>query len=80
MSRGRIADISEAAGLCGVPSPPPLRDVLHALGEHGADCPGVLDVDVIDARAITTFQVPTDVAAFYGHHERFFEEDEPTFA
>jgi len=69
-------------------SPPPLRDVLHGLGDYVADSaepagtrsPGVLDVDVIDKRAITTFEVPADVAAFYGHTERFFEEDEPTFA
>lgn len=65
------------------PDPPTLRDVLHTIGDHGAAGargPGVLDVEVIDQRAITTFEVPADVAAFYGHHERFFEEDEPTFA
>jgi molybdenum cofactor cytidylyltransferase len=57
-------------------NPPPLRDVLHRLESVGE----VVDVAVEDKRAITDFDVPEDVAAFYGESARFFEEDEPTFA
>lgn len=62
-------------------SPPTLRDVLHSLPAWQADRPGgVLDVDVVDPRATTAFDVPADVLAFYGEPARFFEEEEPTTA
>ncbi len=57
-------------------SPPPLREVLQRLESAGA----VVDVVVDDKRAITDFDVPADVMAFYGESARFFEQDEPTFA
>lgn len=61
--------------------PPTLRDVLHALGPYRPDQGGgVLDVEVVDARAITDFDVPADVAGFYGQSARFFADEEPTFA
>ena len=57
-------------------SPPPLRELLQRLEAAGE----VVDVVVDDKRAITDFDVPADVMAFYGESARFFEEDEPTFA
>ncbi|MFO0552553.1 MAG: NTP transferase domain-containing protein [Polyangiaceae bacterium] len=54
------------------PTPPPLRDVLHALDK------AVLDVPVPDPRATTDLDTPEDVVAFYGSAPRFFVEDEPT--
>ncbi len=55
--------------------PPTLRELLHALAEAGQ----VADVDVVDRRAVTGFDAPEDVVAFYGEGARFFEEDEPTY-
>ncbi len=56
--------------------PPSLSEVLTRLAAEGR----VADVVVEDKRAITDFDLPEDVLAFYGEAARFFEEDEPTFA
>ncbi|NUP12466.1 MAG: NTP transferase domain-containing protein [Polyangiaceae bacterium] len=64
-----------------VNDPPTLREVLAALGDYDASKGGgALDVDVVDVRAVTGFDVPPDVQKFYGHEARFFEPEEPTFA
>ncbi len=61
-----------------VPEPPTLREVLKGLGPYRTEGGGVLDVDVVDVRAITELDVPEDVTRFYGHAARFFTEEEPT--
>lgn len=56
--------------------PPSLTEVVARLDEQGK----VADVAVEDKRAITDFDLPEDVLAFYGEAARFFGEDEPSFA
>ena len=58
-----------------------LRELLrHLEATPPSGTSGVLDVPVGDVRAVTGFDVPSDVAAFYGHAPRFFVEDDPTNA
>lgn len=63
------------------PVPPTLRDLLHGLGDFDPAHPEpgkVLDVAVVDDRAVTDFDVPEDVKNFYGHEARFFDDEEPS--
>ena len=55
-------------------APPPLRDVLAALGGD------VVDVPVGDRACVVGFDTPDDVAAWYGEVGSFYALDEPTFA
>lgn len=58
-----------------------LRAVLEALsraGEGDPSAPRVLDVPVTDRRAITAFDTPGELEAFYGRPTKFFLEDDPT--
>lgn len=57
-----------------------LRDLLRALEAAPPEgTAGVVDAATADRRAVTGFDTPDDVRAFYGHAARFFVEDEPTF-
>ncbi len=59
-----------------------LRAVLDDLAERAQrdpTAPQVVDVPVTDRRAITAFDVPADLEAFYGRPTKFFLDDEPTF-
>lgn len=62
-----------------VAEPPTLREVLKGLGPYRPEGGGVLDVEVVDPRAVTELDVPADVSRFYGREARFFSEEEPTY-
>jgi molybdenum cofactor cytidylyltransferase len=56
-----------------------LRQLLEALtSESASGGPPVVTVDVPDVRAVTSFDTPAELEAWYGRPTKFFWEDEPT--